>query len=152
MTNSLAARYAYMLTDPDPIVRETARRQLAVRQGANVANVSPHANSSVSAWLHVPLADLFSDAGNPLRYRANGTASCGHEPAHRSRSQSCVVIWPAEGRWWCSACRQGGDAVRAVMSLAGIPYRTALTRLIQRCGAPAGYFRGGVRGLVVEVD
>jgi hypothetical protein len=43
-------------------------------------------------WRHVPLADLFCQARNTLRARANGKVTCGHEPRHGSRFGTCVSI------------------------------------------------------------
>jgi hypothetical protein len=140
----LTDRYHRLAQSADPTERAVARRQLAqLRSRPRRATPAP-----VSAWQHVPLAALFEQAGNGLTKRADGTVQCGHEPVHGSRSGSCVIVWPAEGRWWCSSCRRAGDAVQAVMSLQGCGYRAALARLIDRYGAPAGFGRrrGGRHG------
>jgi hypothetical protein len=145
---SVATRYA-AAAGLGTAAGAVARRQLA-RLHLERARKQTTARPA-SRWAHVPLAALFERSGNVLHPRSNGTVVTGHEPVHRSRSGRCVVLWPTDGRWWCSSCRRGGDAVRAVMSLEGVPYRAALAQLIQRYGAPAGGFRGRVRGLVVEV-
>jgi hypothetical protein len=131
----LTARYQALLSDPDPIMRATAHRQLAALRGRRRA--APPVERS--AWLHVPLGELFAAAGNQLRERPNGTIITSHEPAHGSKSGACLVIWPEEGRWWCSSCRRGGDAVQAVKSLEGASYPAAVARLIDRYGRPEGW-------------
>jgi hypothetical protein len=130
----LLDRYTRLAQSPDVAGREVARQQLArlrLRRSYDAG--------TVSAWLHVPLAALFEQAGNTLTARPNGTVQCGHEPVHGSRSGACLVIWPAESRWWCSSCHAGGDAVQAVKSLEGCSYRAALARLIDRYGRPEGW-------------
>jgi hypothetical protein len=79
---------------------------------------------------------LLTEAGNVVRHRSNGSIVAGHEPVHSSRSRECLVIWPASGGWWCSSCRQGGDAVALVKSLRGWSYHRARVYLGERFGFP----------------
>ena len=141
---ALTDRYTRLAHSADPTDRAVAGRQLA--QLARRSRLREM--ETVSAWRHVPLPALFEQAGNPLTPRPNGTVQCGHEPVHGSRSGTCVILWPEAGRWWCSSCRQGGDAVQAVRSLEGCSYPAAVARLIDRYGAPAGFSlrRGGAHG------
>ena len=64
------------------------------------------------------LAELFASAGNQLRATPRGFVTA-HEPAHESRSGTCVSISAPEERWYCHSCQQGGGPVEAVMSLHG---------------------------------
>ena len=134
--HELRDRYTRLAQSTDPTDRAVAGRQLAqlARRSRRVAETE-----TVSAWLHVPLLALFEQAGNVLTRRPNGTVQCGHEPVHSSRSGACVLLWPDDGRWWCSSCRQGGNAVQAVQSLEGCSYLAALARLIDRYGRPEGW-------------
>ena len=130
---SLIARYQQLAQSADPVDRLIARRQLAALRAATRRYTL---DDTVSGWAHVPLARLFEAAGNEPYERANGTFVCGHEPVHASRSGGCLVIWPRAGRWWCSSCRQGGDAVQAVRSLHGLTFRGAVGWLVARYGPP----------------
>src|SRR4051794_9058880 len=99
--NVLTYRYSQPATSATPTDRAVAARQLQqLARGSRPAADS----GTISAWQHVPLATLFEQAGNALTPRPNGTVQCGHEPVHGSRSGSCVIVWPEEGRWWCSSC------------------------------------------------
>jgi hypothetical protein len=72
------------------------------------------------------LAQLFAAAGNQLYPSATGFKT-GHEPVHRSESGQCVTIDAAKERWYCHSCHQGGDLIKAVMSLKGVPREDAET-------------------------
>jgi hypothetical protein len=91
-------------------------------------------------WAHV-LVDLFAK-DNPVTRRPNSTLTCGHEPWHSSRSGRCVIIWPSTGRWWCSSCRKGGDAVTYVMARQGCDYASAAQWLGERYGFPKNWRSG----------
>jgi hypothetical protein len=95
---------------------------------------------------------LFTEAGNPLSYRADGLIDTGHEPFHSSRSGRCVFIDPVTGFWWCRACRKGGDAVTLVRLLRGCGYADAAAQLATRFGPPPGMRPPGdvLRRLVFE--
>jgi hypothetical protein len=141
---SLPSRYTTTATT-DGLQREVARRQLRRLTSARDRS-APRATGPRSRWTHVPLADLFATAGNRVYPRANGHQESGHEPCHASKSGRCVEIDPARGYWWCRGCRQGGDAVRAVMSLNGVTYPVAVARLVEIWGTPAGYWRRDAAG------
>ena len=119
----------------DPGRREVARRQLARLVGTGHRRPGQR---SPSRWAHVPLAALFEEAGNAIVERPNGTAECGHEPFHGSRSGRCVLLDPVAGRWWCRSCRRGGDAATLVMDHHGWSYRQAAAWLAGRYGGPTG--------------
>lgn len=110
-------------------VADYQRQRLARRQ-------PPRMERAPSRWSYVPIAALLAAAGNLVIERANGTAVSGHEPVHDSESGTCLVVWPSEGRWWCSSCRQGGDGVALVMGLYGWPYARARVWLGERFGFP----------------
>lgn len=131
----LRGDYAGASAGGDPVRREVARRQLArlATEGAGRPT-----GRAPSRWAHVPLADLFGQAGNTAGRRGDGTAECGHEPFHGSRSGRCVTIDEARGLWYCRSCRRGGDAARLVTDLHGCSYRRAAEWLEARYGAPAG--------------
>jgi hypothetical protein len=119
--------------DLDATDRAVARHQLA--------RLSPHRKllagaTAPSRWGHVPLAALIEQARNALHQRRNGTIVTGHEPLHGSRSGTCLVIWPEEGRWWCSSCRTSGDSAGWLMQLHGCTAGAAATMLRERYGDP----------------
>jgi DNA primase len=72
------------------------------------------------------LAQLFATAGNPLHPTATGFKT-GHDPVHPSESGQCVAIDADKVRWYCHSCHQGGDLIKAVMSLKGVPPEDAET-------------------------
>jgi hypothetical protein len=74
------------------------------------------------------LAQLFAAEGNPLHPTATGFKT-GHEPVHRSESGQCVAIDADRARWYCHSCHQGGDLIKAVMSLKGVRRADAETYL-----------------------
>jgi hypothetical protein len=65
------------------------------------------------------LAQLFAAAGNQLHPTATGFKT-GHEPVHRSQGGQCMTIDADQARWYCHSCHQGGDLIKAVMSLKGV--------------------------------
>src|SRR5262249_39329920 len=71
---------------------------------------------------------LFTDAGNTLRPTATGFRS-GHEPVHKSASGECVHIDPAQGKWFCHSCQQGGGPVEALVNLRGLSRQEAMAHL-----------------------
>ena len=143
--DALRDYYRKRAEDPDLDAAERAAAQEQLdRLGRMAGDGSSRGNTEgerVSRWRHVPLADLFRQAGNEIHERTGGKLQTGHEPAHPSRSGTCVVIWPDSGRWWCSSCRQGGDAVTLIRALYGCTYQEAVWRLAQEYGPPAGVQR-----------
>ncbi len=126
-----------LLAAADRIARATARRQLVALERATSGRPAGQ-QAKPTRWAHVPITALFERAGNRLFPRSNGSFDSGHEPVHGSKSGRCVLIDPARGRWWCRACRRGGDAVAAVMSLHGWTYPHAVRWLTEQYGPPAG--------------
>jgi hypothetical protein len=117
--------------DATDIAAEVERRQRARLKRA------PGPGPKPSPWTHVPLADLFAQAGNRVHRRGDGLAESGHEPFHGSKSGRCVLIDPATGRWWCRSCRTSGDAARLLMDLRGCSYSQAETWMARHYGPPA---------------
>jgi DNA polymerase-1 len=83
-----------------------------------------------------PLAQLFA-AGNQLHPTATGFKT-GHEPVHRSESGQCVTIDAEKACWYCHSCQQGGDLIKAVMSLKGVSYQDAEAFLRELTGKTIG--------------
>lgn len=125
-------RIAALETSDDPLDQEVAQRL----NGQATRGKTTPAEHRPSRWRHVPLGELFAAHGNTLDDHGE-TIKTGHEPVHGSKSGTCVVLWPADGRWWCSSCRQSGDAATFVMAVEGIDYRRAETKLIEQFGRPA---------------
>jgi CHC2 zinc finger len=118
-------RYQQLAQSSDRRLRLVAERQLARLQRRD-----PRSPSALrSSWVHVPLVDLFAQAGNALSPKSNGHVETGHEPMHGSRSGRCVLIDPKRGIWWCRSCRRGGDAASFLMALRGWDYRRAAEHL-----------------------
>jgi hypothetical protein len=47
------------------------------------------------------------------------------------------VLWPGEGRWWCSSCRRAGDVVALVRDALGVGYDAAVAWLVAKYGQSA---------------
>ena len=75
------------------------------RAGADVAE-----GRAPSRWVHVPLLDLIKESNPTVRTKAPGKFVTGHQPVHPSASGTCLVIWTTTGYYWCSSCKEGGDA------------------------------------------
>jgi len=121
----------------------SCEQQVAMRQLARLAlRGSSRTTQTAGRWGHVPITDLFVEAGNRLYPRTSGQVETGHEPVHTSKSGRCVLIDPAAGRWWCRSCRTGGDASGLLMSLHGRNYQQATVYLIEHYGLR----RGGPHG------
>ena len=78
-------------------------------------------------WAHVPLVELFQAHGVPLKRRDNGTYVGPHAHQHASNSGECLVVWPADGNFYCSSCRakpestEGGRRVSVLKRQEGAP-------------------------------
>jgi DNA polymerase I-like protein with 3'-5' exonuclease and polymerase domains len=77
------------------------------------------------------LAQLFAAGGNQIHPTATGFKT-GHEPVHRSESGQCVAIDADKERWYGHSCQQGGDLIKAVMSLKGVSREDAEAYLRER--------------------
>lgn len=125
----IAARYAGRT---DPVARrQIAKLVVAKPDGRRLRRDTP------PRWGHVPLVELFEQAGNRVHGRSGGRAECGHEPVHGSKGGRCVTIDPTRGLWYCRSCRTGGDAVRLVCQAHGLSYGAAVRWLADRYGPPA---------------
>src|SRR4051812_17990531 len=114
---NLPARYAMLMTGDDPCRHEVARRQLArLTRAPKPSALRP--GTTRSRWAHVPLTEIFTEAGNMIHTRAE-RAETGHEPLHHSRSGRCVLLDLNTSRWWCRGCHQHGDAASFVMAWRG---------------------------------
>jgi hypothetical protein len=127
----LGLHYQALLTSADAAERAMAAQQLA--RLARAATPPPACGSmanqtSVEAnKTSVDLLTLVDAVVGPLHRRRHGTA-VGRCPWHGSRSGTCLVVWPAAGRWWRS-CRRRGDAVGWVALVEGISRAAARRRL-----------------------
>jgi hypothetical protein len=79
------------------------------------------------------LPRLFAEAGNVLKATTTGFTT-GHEPAHDSKSGTCVTIDATKETWHCFSCTRGGDAVAAAMSLRGLSREDARAYLASTYG------------------
>jgi hypothetical protein len=129
----LAARYARPTADL--VAAEVSRRQQARLRAA--AAPRPTARTwTPSRWRHVPLAELFAQAGCCVYVRGNGRLETSH-PTHGGKSGRSLEADPTAGRWWCRGCRRSGDAATWLMDLHGWGYRQAAGWLADRYGRPA---------------
>lgn len=134
MNPAVVTHYRTLAASPDRAQRRLGRAQLARLDRA--ASTRTVATATCSRWAHVPLADLFAEAGNVVHPRAGSRSETGHEPLHHSSSGRCVVIDTDRGLWWCRSCRRGGDALSLVMALHGWSAARAATWLQDTYGAP----------------
>jgi hypothetical protein len=139
MSPAIVARYRALAASPDRNQRQLGRAQLARLDRATHSTTEAHAPSP---WAHVPLADLFREAGNDLHERPGGRSETGHEPVHRSSSGRCVVLETGRGVWWCRSCRRGGDALTLLMQFHGWSAARAIIWLLDRYGAPTSATSG----------
>ncbi len=125
-------RYLDLANSPDLSERRLAKEQLErLERGANSTK-----EGAPSDELGIDLAALIGQTV-ALKPKGDGKA-VGPCPWHSSRSGECLVVWADEGRWWCSSCKRGGDAVAWVALLEGISFAKARRRLglAQRVQAP----------------
>jgi hypothetical protein len=137
LPDAVRRRVDTLLASVDPLDREVGRRLLSRLPELRPVSVTHPADTDrrPSRWRHVPMADVLERAGNHVQMAGDRLKS-GHEPVHGSRSGACLVVWPADGRWWCSSCGRAGDAVGLVMGLLGVSARDAMRLLSDRYGAP----------------
>jgi len=135
----LRARYADGLRSDDQTERAVSaemlrRLGLAARRRLGAQD----SERGVSAWGHIPFADLLAALGATGVVARDDRVQSGHDWAHGSRSGACLIAWARTGRWWCSSCRRGGDAVGLVRDALGLGHTAARAWLVARYGAPAG--------------
>lgn len=135
LPDSARRRIEALAASSDPVDREVARRLAGQLPRAQVVRPADDTRRR-SRWAHADLADLFAHFDNPV-HAAGERLKSGHEPVHGSRSGTCVVAWPATGRWWCSSCGRAGDAAGFVMAALGVKYPAAAEWLTTRYGPPA---------------
>ncbi len=88
-------------------------------------------------WPDVSLVDLITEEGVPLRQKEAGKYVGPHPHKHGSKSGNCLVVWAMEGRWWCSACQGGGDAVDWLVDCGEAENKgQAIQILVERFGPP----------------
>jgi hypothetical protein len=121
----LATQYREMMTSGDQATREMAREQLRRLAGAAKQDQTP--------WEHTAdpddrLVAAIESVVGALAGRSDGRR-VGPCCWHGSRTGECLVVWPAEGRWWCSSCRRGGDLVQWTALVDGTDCGTARRKL-----------------------
>src|SRR5437867_1528523 len=116
-------------------IRARHDQQLAAAQRRRWS-ADPESEYPPSRWSHVPLLQLIGQH-NSVQRQGPDRYTSGHEPRHSSKSGTCLIIWPREGRYWCSSCHESGDAVTWVAALQGISRPDAVAWLAARYGAPA---------------
>ena len=88
-------------------------------------------------WPDVSLVDLITEEWVPLRQKEAGKYVGPHPHKHGSKSGNCLVVWAMEGRWWCSSCDAGGDAVDWLVDCGRADNKgQAVQILIERFGPP----------------
>lgn len=136
------ARYQAVLADgTDSEQRRVAEARLReITEELARRTAQAPAQRRGNRWPHVPILELFHEFGATLREKANGKYVGDHPWRHSSKSGTCLVVWPDEGRWWCSSCRTGGDAAALVADYQGCSYVDACRWLEARFGpAPVDY-------------
>ncbi len=94
------------------------------------------AHHSRSRWAYVPIAELIGKSGIELAPKGGDRLVGGHGQKHASNSGTCLVVWPAESRWWCSSCQEGGGAIEWLWSERGLKYSDAADWLRDTYGQP----------------
>jgi hypothetical protein len=135
--------YECLINTPqtDPNQRRVAQvrlREIAAEEARRRSSLDKGEQSYKNRWPNVPLAELIQEAGCTLHDRGNGTLVGDHDAKHSSKSGNCLVVWPAEGRYYCSSCKESGDAPAWLSSVEGITYREACRRLVSQYGLPPG--------------
>jgi CHC2 zinc finger len=120
----LIVHYTNMRTSHDPARRQLAQEQLRRLAGASLS----HDENCHTIAPDDRLLSAISATVGPLTERRNGTHD-GPCPWHASRSGACLVVWPAEGSWWCSSCKRHGDLVAWVALTEGIAFCAARRKL-----------------------
>src|SRR2546428_10012806 len=133
-TTILTQHYQALEQSNDEVTRQLAEVQLAKLHYAQPPTLVPNGVQH-NRWSHVPLEQLFAEAGNTVHQNDRGY-QCGHQPVHSSESGKCIHIKSENGYWYCHSCQQGGDAVAAVKSLQGLSIQDAITYLTQHFGPP----------------
>ena len=83
--------------------------------------------------------------GQHVALKSGGVGSLkGLCPFHDERSPSFTVR-PANGRWHCFGCGEGGDVIEFVMRMDGLPFTEAVEYLAERAGVTLRYEAGGAR-------
>lgn len=101
---------------------------------------------------NAPIESLLRDLGEKeYRVRGNGTFVCGHGWKHESKSNTCLVIWPDDARWWCSSCKSGGTLADLLVDAGRAPdYKKGWAALadygIERPHSPNGNGNGNGNG------
>ncbi len=76
----------------------------------------------------VPVETLADDLGAELRRAGKGLR--GLCPVHGGRNREALAVYPAEGRWWCFHCNEGGDVIALFMRARGyFDFKAALIDL-----------------------
>ncbi len=120
----------------NPRYRAAAEAELRAL-GSRQTDIVPGREQRPSAWAHIDMAHLLAAAGNRVTQRRDSTLESGHQPVHESSSGRCLVAWPDQGRWYCRACGERGNAVALVASLNGWDRHRAYVWLAGQYGLPA---------------
>jgi len=136
------ARYQEMLADGvDPEQRRVAEARLRkIVEELERRETRVPAQHRGNRWPHVPILELFREFGAVLREKPDRTCVGDHPWRHGSKSGTCLIIWPDEGRLLCRSCMASGDAAALVADWRGCSYSDACRRLEARFGpAPVDY-------------
>lgn len=83
-----------------------------------------------------PVADVIGDYVD-LRHAGGGSLK-GLCPFHDERTPSFTVT-PGRGLYFCHGCHEGGDVIRFVMRIEGLPFAAATEQLAARAGIQLRY-------------
>ncbi len=84
----------------------------------------------------IPVAKLADDLGAELRRSGKGLR--GLCPVHGGRNREAFAVYPAEGRWWCFHCNEGGDVLDLFSRAKNyLDFKTALIDLAGLYGVQA---------------
>ena len=121
----LTVHYREMLASGDQAIRDLAREQLRRLSGAARRDGIPREHTATP---DDRLVAAIEAVVGPLTPRSAGRL-VGPCPWHASRTGACLVVWPAEGRWWCSSCKRVGDLAMWTSLIEGTDYATARRKL-----------------------
>jgi putative DNA primase/helicase len=94
-------------------------------------------NGHHNPWSHVPLLDLFAEAGIELKATRDGKYEGAHTYRHSLHSGRSLVVWANKGRWYCSNCKAKGDAADLLVDTGKAADRQEAERMLtERFGPP----------------
>jgi|GEM_PF-313679 len=81
----------------------------------------------MNRWSHISILEIIRDTGVTLK-RKGETYVGPHPFRHDSSSGTCLVVWPTEGNWHCTSCKEKGNLVDWLVSAGEISGTETETR------------------------